>query len=52
MSKECAICDSTDTKKCKCGGYYCKPHMTFHTNNFCKFGKKGAKIAKEEEDEK
>lgn len=47
--KECSICDSTDTKKCKCGSYYCKFHMIYHENNFCKLGKKGSKLQSEEE---
>lgn len=43
IDKECSICTSTNTKKCKCGAYYCEPHMSFHYNFFCKFGKKAPK---------
>lgn len=45
---ECTICCSTDTKKCKCGGYYCDIHMKFHKDYFCKFGKRGSKLEERE----
>jgi len=45
---ECALCISQEVEKCKCGGYYCKHHMIFHKDVYCKFtGKRREKNEKD-----